>query len=492
MSLKVTTLTDPDGTLRYLFPDQDVIVRVLVHRRNGTKKCPVELLHQADLVLATDSDLRQLRDVETLNKHANTLRTGPPWHEILTAVAADLPEHAPVAWEPVSHPLSSYAIAPKTYLWYPWLSKGEPTSLEGDPNAGKTAILMKIIAHLTSGRRFPTLFPDRPEQDFPPQTVLLFTYEDDPHTTLHPRLLLNGGNPALVEIIEGKRDPDTKTICPLTLQDLPLIDALLRHHRPALMCFDPMQSFLGPDVDMNRANETRPVLDAIRNLGKAYACTPLYVRHNGKTQRTKGLHAALGSIDITANMRSSLVVYTDPDDPAHRILAHGKKNGRPAPSLNVKLVGVDFPVETDTGPLTVEEVRVDWDGLSALTADDLNARETVHGNDTEEANSALEQAREFVREILHAGPQPVDEIRAQAKKAGVSEATLRRAKDKERVRARRVPLDGIPSNKWPWEWSIYSATIRAPKEVEVEERHASAPATDRRDADHGIEELQED
>ena len=48
--------------------------------------------------------------------------------------------------------------------------------------------------------------------------------------------------------------------------------------------------------------------------------------------------------------------------------------------------------------------------------------------------------------------KPVDEIRAQAKKAGVSEMTLRRAKDKERIKARRVPLDGVPSNKWPWEW----------------------------------------
>jgi hypothetical protein len=95
---------------------------------------------------------------------------------------------------------------------------------------------------------------------------------------------------------------------------------------------------------------------------------------------------------------------------------------------------------------------VDWDRLSDLTVDDLNAREFVHGNDTEEAQSALDQAREFVQEILRDGAALVDDIRAQAHKAGVSEKTLRRAKDKEGVRARRVPVEGIMSKKWPWEW----------------------------------------
>src|SRR6516165_7346555 len=72
MSLTVQCMPESDGTLKYLVADHDVIVRVLAQRRNGTKKCPVELFHQAGLVLVTDCDLRQLRDVETLYKHANT------------------------------------------------------------------------------------------------------------------------------------------------------------------------------------------------------------------------------------------------------------------------------------------------------------------------------------------------------------------------------------------------------------------------------------
>jgi hypothetical protein len=62
VSLSAQMQTEPDGTLKYLFAAHDVIVRVLAQRRNGTRKCPVEIRHQADLVLATDCNLRDLRD----------------------------------------------------------------------------------------------------------------------------------------------------------------------------------------------------------------------------------------------------------------------------------------------------------------------------------------------------------------------------------------------------------------------------------------------
>jgi RecA-family ATPase len=452
MSLAITTDTEHEGTLRYECASQDVVVRVFVQRRNGTKKCPVELLHQGDVVLATDCNLRELRDLENLHRHASTLRKGPGWHEILTAIAAELPEHVLTPWEPIVTTLSAYTVAIKEYWWYPMIPKGEPLGLAGDPGAGKSATLVKIFCHVTTGTPFPTLFPDRPEPAFPPQHVLLYTYEDDPASTILPRVVLNKGNPDLVHVVEGKRDPETKDKLPMTLQDLPLMEQLLKQFTPALIAFDPLQSFLGPDVDMNSAGDTRPVLDAVRNLCNAYGCTPLYVRHNGKTQRGKAIHAALGSIDITANARSELTLYKDPYDTQRRILAQTKTNGRWAPSMQLTLIGDTYDVVLDTGLVTIEEVRVDWDGMSDLTAEDLNARENVHGNDTDEASSALEEARAFLREMLTDGPMLIDELNTHAKKAGVSHGTLRRAKDKEHVKARRRPQDGIPGNKWPWEW----------------------------------------
>ena len=300
--------------------------------------------------------------------------------------------------------LSAYTITRREYLWYPWLLKGEPCSLEGDPNVGKTSVLIKLLTYLTTGQAFPTLFPERPEADFEPATVVLFTNEDSPSKTLHPRLVLNGGDPDRVIFMEGKKDPDTGHILPMTLQDLAMLEQILVAHTPAMLAFDPMQSFLGPGVDMNAAGDTRPLLDAVASLCAAHSCTPLYIRHNGKTQRAKAIHASLGSIDISAHMRSILTLYKDPDERQRRILAHTKQAGPPAPSMNIKLTGAEFEVETDEGTETIEEVRIDWDGKNDLTSEDLNMRESMHGNDTEEANSALDQAREFLREVLKDGP----------------------------------------------------------------------------------------
>jgi hypothetical protein len=451
MSLSIVRMIDPDGTLHYDC-GHDIAVRVALHPRNGTKKCPVELLYQGRSVLSTDSNLRELRDIESLLKHAGTRQKDIDWHEILTAVASELPEKARAPWTPVGQPLSVYTIKRREYLWYPWLLKAEPCSIEGDPNVGKTSVLIKILAHLTSGTAFPTLCVDHLEEDFEPATVILFTNEDNPHTTLHPRLVLNGGNPDRVIFMEGKRDPDTGHVLPMTLTDVEEMEQILTAHHPALMCFDPLQSYLGADVDMNRASDTRPVLDGVATLCAAYGCTPCYIRHNGKTQRTKAMHAALGSIDITAHMRSVLTLYKDPDETLRRILAHTKHNGRPAPSMQLNLCGVPFDALTDEGTLTIEEVRVDWDGKSDLTSEDLNARESAHGNDTQESNRALDEARAFLRDMLKDGAIAVKDLITAAKHAGVKRRTLERAKDKEGVKAQRVPCEDVPSNKWPWEW----------------------------------------
>jgi hypothetical protein len=127
MSIPVVTTIEPDGTLRYDC-GQDIAIRVKLHQRNGTKRCPVELLYQNMAVLATDSNLRDLRDIESLFKHATTRQGGVDWHAVLTAVAKELPEKAQAPWTPVSVPLSAYSVERKEYLWYPGIPKGEPTS----------------------------------------------------------------------------------------------------------------------------------------------------------------------------------------------------------------------------------------------------------------------------------------------------------------------------------------------------------------------------
>ena len=345
------------------------------------------------------------------------------------------------------------------WLWKPYLPLGRPVALEGDPGVGKSALIAKITAHLTSGQPFPNVLNGQVPQPFPACNVCLLTAEDDPGDTILPRVALNGGDPARVSLIDGWSTLDGAQ-GPVTMQDLDMLLQALDQHTPRLLVFDPVQSFFGRKVDMNSASDTRPVLDAVIGLCKRHDCTPLFVRHIGKARRDKALYAGLGSIDITAAMRSVLFLGEDPDNDQRRILAQSKaNNARLGPSLAYKIVSVDHDLLTTTGDLvTVEAPRLDWDGLSALTATDLASPPLAD----EEETSALDQARAFLRELLADAPLLAEEVRAAAKQAGVAMRTIHRAKPLEKILTRRRRLDNVPSKVWPWEWLLDESACPSP------------------------------
>jgi hypothetical protein len=79
-------------------------------------------------------------------------------------------------------------------------------------------------------------------------------------------------------------------------------------------------------------------------------------------------------------------------------------------------------------PLSLEECyTIDetcglvWTGTSNLTAEDLPSECTL------EQRGALQEAAEFLEEILAGGPQPSQSVKEEAKARGISAATLRRA-----------------------------------------------------------------
>jgi hypothetical protein len=125
-------------------------------------------------------------------------------------------------------------------------------------------------------------------------------------------------------------------------------------------------------------------------------------------------------------------------------VAHAKSNNATlGQSLAYLIQPVDCDLLTHEGALvTVAAPRVAWGGLSTLTATDLVTQVLTAA----EEQPALEQAQEFLAELLQDGPVLVDDIRKAAKQAGVPSITVRRE------------IAGAPSNTWPWEWRFDSRT----------------------------------
>lgn len=355
---------------------------------------------------------------------------------------------------PVARQLSSVAPERVEWLWKPLLPVGRPVSLEGNPGIGKSNVVLKIAAHLTTGRAFPTVLEAMPPQrSFPPCTVGLLGAEDDAADTVRPRLEVNGGDASRFYLFEGWRHPDGSRGL-VTLQDLRLLETLLTDYQPALLVVDPLQAFFGRGLDMNHANETRPVLADVAALCKESRCTILYVRHLAKAHKEQAIYAAMGSIDISAHVRSALLVGLDPEDPARRILAHHKASNAPeAESLAFTLTSVEREMfRADESSVMVEASRVDWAGLSPLKAHDLLQ---PRGTDEEqEDKSALDQAREFLQELLQAGPVLYSEVQKALKQAEIASATLRRAKAILKVKVHKRHQEGIPYQEQPYEWAL--------------------------------------
>jgi len=318
---------------------------------------------------------------------------------------------------PVVKPISEYESQEINWLWYPYIPKGGITILDGDPGVGKTYLSLALVAHLSSGQALPGEVDIRDGNQGTghrkPEKVLYMTAEDDPGLTLRPRLELMRANLPNILICEGTLASDGNTVEPLdlsTTEGLETLAALCEKYKPALIIIDPFVAFIGR-ADINKANEVRPVMTPLNLLARKYDVAILLIRHLTKGARERIIYRGMGTIDIIAAARSSLLVAPDPDNPEIRIVFHQKHNlSRQGSSLGYTI--------TDQGFQWVGEVNVS--PIDALKPETVEAR----------GKRTRDEAQEWLEEFLSQYPQGVSSqaVLEAAKNNGFSESTIRRAK----------------------------------------------------------------
>lgn len=96
-----------------------------------------------------------------------------------------------------------------------------------------------------------------------------------------------------------------------------------------LIILDPLQAYLGGNVDMHRANEVRPVFKRLCLMAEKTGCAVILIGHMNKAQSAKSSYRGLGSIDFRAAARSILLVGRSKETPNLRIVAHDKSSLAP-------------------------------------------------------------------------------------------------------------------------------------------------------------------
>ena len=155
------------------------------------------------------------------------------------------------------------------WLWYPYIPLGKITIVQGDPGEGKTTFALAVIASLTKGEPLPEC-----EEGMEPMNVIYQTAEDGLADTIKPRLVAAGADCTRVLVID-------ETDKELTLIDERLEEAI-KETGAQLIVLDPIQAYLGEDVDMHRANEVRPVLKRLAAMAERTHCAVLLVGHLNK------------------------------------------------------------------------------------------------------------------------------------------------------------------------------------------------------------------
>ena len=279
------------------------------------------------------------------------------------------------------------------WLWYPYLPRGKLTIVQGDPGEGKTTFVLAVIASLTCGEALPEA-----EQALEPINVIYQTAEDGLADTIKPRLEAAGADCSRVLVIdESQRE--------LTLSDERLEQAV--HQTGAqLIVLDPIQAYLGNDVDMHRANEVRPVLKRVAAMAERTGCAVILIGHMNKAQGLKSGYRGLGSIDFRAAARSVLVVGRMKEDPTVRVVAQDKN------SLAPEGKSIAFQLNGGRG--------FQWKGACDLSVDDV-----LSGGGRLQTKTT--QMEEELGRIL-TGLVSAEEILNRAKSLGVSERTLMVAK----------------------------------------------------------------
>jgi hypothetical protein len=346
---------------------------------------------------------------------------------------------------------SSIEMQVYDWLWPDRFAIGEIGLIVGMPDEGKGQMLAYIAARITCGLEWPN-----DEGCAPPGNVILLTAEDDVKKTVVPRLKAAGADLDRIEIVKMMHDRDAKDGKPIKrmfslITDLDrLREKIIARGNVKLVEIDPISAYLGlGKVDSYRTSDVRAVLGPLKDLAEELAVAIIGIMHfNKKIDVTNVLLRVSDSLAFVAAPRHVFGVIDDPDN-GRKLVVRAKNN----------LTDADQKKKSLAFHFDVKQVGVDARNDKPISAPfivwkpgyvDVTATEALSAVNENKAPSALNDAKEFLRDILVAsgGRAPRADIEEAAEAEKITDGTLRRAKKALKIRAEKDR--SVKDGKWYW------------------------------------------
>jgi DNA polymerase I-like protein with 3'-5' exonuclease and polymerase domains len=340
------------------------------------------------------------------------------------------------------------------WLWPDRFALGKLGIIAGLPDEGKSALLCYIAGRLTNAD---LEWPNGEGQ--PPRhgTALILTSEDAPADTLVPRLIAADAVLERVEIVKMVHDRDIKDGRERErmfsmMDDLGLLRQKIEKIGDVIaILIDPVTAYLGAGkggVDSFRDTDVRAVLGPLVQLAVDQRIAIIAIMHfNKKIDVTNALLRISNSLAFGGVARHVFAVTKDVAN-SRRLMTRAKNNI--ASEANNKTLAFHFETR---------QVGKDWRDGRSIEAPfiaweegyvDITATEALSAVNENKAPGALDDAKDFLRDMLVAGGGRAlkTDIEEAAEAEKISDITLRRAKKALKVRAEKDRQ--VKDGKWYW------------------------------------------
>lgn len=325
-------------------------------------------------------------------------------------------------------------LEPVRWLFPGYLPLGMLAIIGGAPGTGKTTLALALAATTTRGRERGARWPDGALAGAAGDVLVCST--EDAAPVLAARLVAAGADMTRVHFVKGLANGEEFD----PARDMPLLEAEASK-LPALrmLILDPIVSAVSGDS--HKGAEVRRSLQPVVSLAQRAGCSVLGITHFSKgTAGRDPVERITGSIAFAALARVVMVAAKvrgeGVDAEPRRLLMRAKSNIGPDEG------GFAYDLERVEVAPEVEGQRVRWlEAIEGSARDVLSEAEADQDNDE---RSALDDACEFLKSELAGGPVSFKQLLNDARGAGHSERTLRRAKDRIGAEARKE------AKQWVW------------------------------------------
>lgn len=418
-----------------IFPDNDDAGRA--HALAEAASC-----HAAGLLVRVVSlpglpekgDITDWMAGHTKTELFEVLKSTPVWTPSEPVHTPDVPaaeEKKPAGMRTIW--MSTVKKKPIEWLWEGRIPLGMLTIFAGDPKEGKSNVSREIASCLSTGRPWPV------SNERPTVGVSLFlAAEDHLEYIVRPSLEAMQADMEKIGYVTMTTAEGEDRLFSLQT-DLAELRAEVKKTGARFVVLDPINAYLGENVDNYKDPDVRRVLTPLAKLAEELNIAIVLIMHLTKDEQRQILYRAGGSMAFVAVVRSIFVVTHDPENRNRKMFAHMVLQMRRRSKT------LAFTFKDENGALLWEEKELD------ITVDELFNPERGKGG---KKVTKVEWAEAWLRKYLGDSPKLSSAVVEAAEANGIKDDTLRRAQQNLGVEAKQAqgldPKTGTMRSAWFW------------------------------------------